>query len=255
MVATIRLRKALENPESCVSRQTLICGETRLAAQSMETALIIGASGGIGSALVRTLEKREVKGMLLSRSADGLDVTDEASVKAHLGALSGPFDLIFVATGALELNGRGPEKALKEIEPEVMLEQFRLNCMGPALVLKETARLLPRDRPATFAALSARVGSIGDNNLGGWYSYRTAKAALNQMIRGASIELKRTHAQSICVALHPGTVATPLTAKYAGGRETHTPDEAAKDLLSVLEGLGPQDTGSFFDWSGKPVPW
>ncbi|WP_338548994.1 SDR family NAD(P)-dependent oxidoreductase [Roseovarius phycicola] len=221
----------------------------------METALIIGASGGIGSALVRTLEKREVKVTSLSRSADGLDVTDEASVKAHLGALSGPFDLIFVATGALELNGRGPEKALKEIRPEVMLEQFRLNCMGPALVLKEAARLLPRDCRTVFAALSARVGSIGDNHLGGWYSYRTAKAALNQMIRGASIELKRTHRQSICVALHPGTVATLLTSKYAGGRESHTPDAAARDLLGVLGNLEPKDTGSFFDWSGKPVPW
>ncbi|MEL7256589.1 MAG: SDR family NAD(P)-dependent oxidoreductase [Pseudomonadota bacterium] len=221
----------------------------------METALIIGASGGIGGALVRKLKEREIKVTALSRSANGIDVTDEASVKAHLGALNGPFDLIFLATGALELNGRGPEKALKEIEPEAMLAQFRLNCMGPALVLKEVARLLPRDRRCIFAALSARVGSIGDNQLGGWYSYRTAKAALNQMIRGASIELKRTHRQSICVSLHPGTVATSLTAKYAGGRETHMPDDAARDLLEVLDNLQPENTGSFFDWSGKAIPW
>jgi len=221
----------------------------------MERALVIGASGGIGKALVNALVARDIAVTPLSRGKDGLDVTVPSSVKTHLEDLSGPFDLVFVATGALELNGQGPEKTLKNLDADTMLAQFKLNCVGPSLVLKEAARLLPRDRPAIFAALSARVGSIGDNHLGGWYSYRTAKAALNQMIRGGAIELRRTHKQSICVALHPGTVATPLTAKYAGGRETHTPDAAAQDLLSVLDGLRPEDTGLFFDWAGKPVPW
>lgn len=221
----------------------------------MKNALVIGSSGGIGAAVVDALNAKDVSVTALSRSRDGLDVTDEMSVRDHLEPLGGSFDLIFVCTGALELNGQGPERALKQLSADTMLAQFRLNCMGPALVLKEAARLLPRDRRAVFAALSARVGSIGDNNLGGWYSYRTAKAALNQMIRGASIELKRTHKQSICVALHPGTVATPLTAKYAGGRETHTPDAAANDLLQVIDGLKPEDSGSFYDWAGKPIPW
>ncbi|MEO0922352.1 MAG: C factor, cell signaling protein, partial [Pseudomonadota bacterium] len=115
--------------------------------------------------------------------------------------------------------------------------------------------LLPRDRECRIAALSARVGSIGDNRLGGWYSYRAAKAALNQIMHGAAIELKRTHKQSICVAVHPGTVATSLTSKYASGRKTVTPPEAAGNLLRVLDGLTPDETGLFFDWSGARVEW
>ncbi len=221
----------------------------------MKNALVIGASGGIGRALVAALERRGVAVTGLSRSGDGLDVTDAASVETHLGALDGPFDLVFVATGALELDGRGPEKALKDVTPQAMEAQFRLNCVGPSLVLRHAPHLLPRDRECRFAALSARVGSIGDNGLGGWYSYRTAKAALNQMIHGAAIELGRTHKQAICVALHPGTVDTPLTEKYAGGHKTVTPSEAAENLLDVLAGLTPKDTGGFFDWAGKAVPW
>ena len=103
--------------------------------------------------------------------------------------------------------------------------------------------------------LSARLGSIGDNRLGGWWSYRMSKAALNQMIHGAAIELKRTHKEAVCVALHPGTVATDFTAKYAGRHKTVEPSEAAHNLLSVLEGLGPDDTGLFFDWQGERVAW
>lgn len=226
-----------------------------LALGPMRDALVIGASGGIGSALSAELETRGVRVTGLSRSGDGLDVTDEASVEAHLGALEGEFDLVFVATGALELEGRGPEKSLKELTAEAMEAQFRVNCVGPSLVLKHAVRLLPRDRECRFAALSARVGSIGDNGLGGWYSYRTAKAAVNQMIHGGAIELSRTHKRSICVALHPGTVETPLTEKFARGHKTVTPEEAARNLLDVLTGLTPENTGQFFDWAGEPVPW
>jgi NAD(P)-dependent dehydrogenase (short-subunit alcohol dehydrogenase family) len=207
----------------------------------MENALIIGTSGGIGAALAAALAARGVAVTGLSRSGDGLDVTDEASVEAHLGAL--------------ELEGRGPEKSLKHITPEAMMEQFRLNCMGPAFLLKHAARLLPRDRRAVFAALSARVGSIGDNGYGGWYSYRTAKAALNQVMHTGAIELARSHKESICVSLHPGTVETPLTEKYARGHPTVPPAEAARNLLSVIDALTPADTGLFFDWKGERVPW
>jgi len=221
----------------------------------MDNALIIGASGGIGSALGASLAARGVAVTGLSRSGDGLDVTDEASVAVALGRLSGPFDLIVVATGALELNGQGPEKSLKQLSPDAMMEQFRLNCVGPSMVLKHAVRLLPRDRRSVFAALSARVGSIGDNGFGGWYSYRTAKAALNQMVRTGAIELARTHRQATCVALHPGTVETPLTEKYARGHPTVPPAEAARNLLAVIDGLTPDQTGLFFDWQGKPVPW
>lgn len=221
----------------------------------MENALIIGASGGIGAALSAALAARGVAVAGLSRSGDGLDITDSASVDAALDRLDGPFDLVFVATGALELGGQGPEKSLRHITPEAMLAQFRVNCIGPALILRHAPRLLPKDRRALFAALSARVGSIGDNGFGGWYSYRTAKAALNQVIHTGAIELARSHKQAICVSLHPGTVATPLTEKYARGHPTVAPADAARNLLSVMDGLTPADTGLFFDWQGKRVPW
>ncbi|MGG7643578.1 SDR family NAD(P)-dependent oxidoreductase [Rhodovulum sp. YNF3179] len=221
----------------------------------MENALVIGASGGIGQALCKALAARGVSVTPLSRSRDGLDVTDEQSVETVLGGLDGPYDLVFVATGALEINGHAPEKALRQVSAPGFMEQFAVNAMGPALIMKHAARLLPRDRLAVFAALSARVGSIGDNRRGGWYAYRMAKAALNQFVHGAAIELARSHRQSICVALHPGTVETPLTAKYAGNHPTVTPDQAARHLLGVIDGLTPAETGLFFDWAGKRVEW
>ncbi len=221
----------------------------------MKKALIIGASGGIGSAMVQALQAREFDVTGLSRSKDGLDVTSEASVEAALSSLVGPFDLIFVASGALEIDGAEPEKTLQAVTAKAMADQFALNCIGPSLVLKHATRLMPRQGRSVFAALSARVGSIGDNRLGGWYSYRTAKAALNQMIHSAAIELGRTHKEAICVCLHPGTVATDFTAKYAGRHKTVPPAEAAQNLLAVLDGLGAQHSGQFFDWAGKEVAW
>lgn len=217
--------------------------------------LIIGASGGIGRALVARLQKDGSEVTAISRRADGLDITDEASIRAALERVKGEFQLILVATGALELNGIGPEKALKDLDASAMAAQFAVNCIGPSLVMKHALHRLPRSSPACFAALSARVGSIGDNRAGGWYSYRTAKAALNQMIHTAAIELKRTHPKAVCVALHPGTVATDLTAKFAGSHPTVTPAEAAQNLLSVLDGLGPADSGQFLDWQGARVEW
>lgn len=221
----------------------------------MEKALIIGASGGIGSAICAALQARGVTVTRLSRRADRLDVTDEASVAAALGALSGPYDLIFVASGALEVDGAEPEKTLQAVTARAMADQFAVNCIGPSLILKHGLHLLPRKGRAVFAALSARVGSIGDNRLGGWYSYRTAKAALNQMIHTAAIEVGRTHKDAICVCLHPGTVATDFTAKYAGRHKTVPPEEAAQNLLAMIDGLEPSDSGLFFDWAGKQVAW
>lgn len=221
----------------------------------METALIIGSSGGIGTALSNALTARGIAVTGLSRSRNGLDVTDETSVKAAFGALTGPFDLVFVATGALEIGGAEPEKTLRHVTADAMIDQFKLNTVGPSLVLKHATRLLPRKERSVFAALSARVGSIGDNRLGGWYSYRTAKAALNQMIHSGAIELARTHKDLICVALHPGTVETKFTEKYVGQNPSVPASQAAANLLSVLDGLAPKDTGKFFDWQGKEVPW
>ena len=219
-----------------------------------ERSLILGASGGIGSALVARLQGMgEVVG--LSRSGDGFDITDEASVAQHLGALDGPFDRIIVATGALEIDGAEPEKTLRALDPEAMAAQFRLNTIGPALAIKHAMPLMPRDGRSVLAVLSARVGSIGDNRLGGWVSYRAAKSAVNQVVRVASIELARTHKGAVCVALHPGTVRTEFTRKYLGRHPAVEPEEAARNLLSVMDGLTPEDSGGFFDWAGKPVPW
>jgi len=231
------------------------CGYLERAKGQGMRALIIGSSGGIGGALVTRLRGQGADVTGLSRREEGLDITDEGSIALHLGRLSGPFDLVFVVTGALELGGRAPEKSLKSLDGPAMAAQFLLNAIGPALVLKHAVRLMPKDAPARFAALSARVGSIGDNGLGGWNSYRAAKAALNQFIHTGAIEVSRTHPQSIVVALHPGTVSTPLTARYAGGHATVTPDQAAANLLSVLAALTPAQTGGFFDWQGKVIPW
>jgi NAD(P)-dependent dehydrogenase (short-subunit alcohol dehydrogenase family) len=219
-----------------------------------ERALIIGASGGIGAALSRALAGRgaEVRG--LSRSTHGLDVADQASVDRVLGALDGPFDLILVASGILAPEGHGPEKSLDAIDAAVMARTLAVNAIGPALVLRHAPRLLPREGRSVAAVLTARVGSIGDNRMGGWHSYRASKAAANQIVHGAAIEIGRKRKDAVVVALHPGTVATPFTAAYPG-HDKVTPDAAATNLLRVIDGLTPAQSGGFFDWAGKAVPW
>ncbi|MEO1536703.1 MAG: SDR family NAD(P)-dependent oxidoreductase [Pseudomonadota bacterium] len=221
----------------------------------MTRVLVVGASGGIGKAISAEYERRGAEVVRLSRRADGLDITDEAHVSDALGALAGPFHRVIVTTGALVIDGHGPEKAVKEITADALLNQVRVNALGPILILKHAVPLLPRDEPAIFAALSARVGSIGDNSIGGWHSYRASKAALNQLVHGAAIEMKRTHKQAAAVCLHPGTVETPFTAKYAGRHKTVPAVEAAANLVSVIEGLTPEHSGRFFDYAGKEIPW
>lgn len=218
-----------------------------------ESALIIGASGGIGRAIADALPPTNVT--CLSRSGDGFDLTDEATIAAAAKQHPGPFDLVIDTTGALEIDGVGPEKSVSAISPEAMIRQFQVNAIGPALVFKHFMKHLPRTKPALIATLSARVGSIGDNRLGGWISYRAAKAALNQIVRTTSIELRRTHPHSICVAVHPGTVRTPLTERYVGSHPAVETEEAAKNILTVLRGLSPEQTGGFFDWKGDQIEW
>ncbi|WP_425091546.1 C factor, cell signaling protein [Tropicimonas sp. S265A] len=220
----------------------------------MQRALVLGSSGGIGAALVAKLSQN-FDITQISRSKDGFDITSPDSVEATLAPLQAPFDLVIVATGALEIDGLEPEKSLRQVRAEGLTAQFLLNAMGPALVLRHAPRLLPKDRRSVFAVLSARVGSIGDNRLGGWYSYRAAKAAVNQIVHTASIEMTRTHKDSIIVSLHPGTVATKFTEKYLGRHPAVPPAKAAGHLVHVIEGLTPEDTGKFFDWSGAEVPW
>ncbi len=218
-------------------------------------ALVIGASGGIGSALIQDLRGRGADVVGLSRSVDGLDVIDEDSIVKVLSAVEGQFETVIVATGALEIATFKPEKSLRALGPAALAAQFALNAIGPALVLKHALRLLPKDRASRFVALSARVASIGDNALGGWYSYRAAKAALNQLIHSAAIEVARSHPQAIVALLHPGTVATGFGAAYIGNHPTVAPATAAHNVLSVMDGLTPADTGGFFDWAGKRISW
>ncbi len=221
----------------------------------MKTALIIGASGGIGAALCAALSGRGVSVTGLSRSVDGFDLREPQTVDRALSALADPFDLVVVATGALSIDGAEPEKTVRAIDPDAMMAQFAVNAVGPALILRHVARLLPRERRAVCAVLSARVGSIGDNRIGGWTSYRAAKAAVNQIVHTTAIELARTHKHAACVSLHPGTVATEFTRKYLGRHPAVPATEAADNLLRVVDGLGPEQSGGFFDWAGKEIPW
>ncbi|MGR3484117.1 MAG: SDR family oxidoreductase [Paracoccaceae bacterium] len=218
----------------------------------MTRSLILGA-GGIGAALAETLKARgEV--VTLSRR-DGLDVTDPDATEAAMAALDGPFDRVVCALGILAPDGMAPEKSLQAIDAAQFAATFAVNATGPALLLRHAARLLPRERPSVWATLTARVGSIGDNSIGGWHAYRASKAAANMVVRGAAIELARTRPQAAIVALHPGTVATPFTADYAGRHKTVSAQEAAANLTAVMDGLTQDDTGTFRDYAGKAIPW
>jgi NAD(P)-dependent dehydrogenase (short-subunit alcohol dehydrogenase family) len=217
----------------------------------MNRSLVIGASGGIGGAIARTLAGEVVT---LSRSKNGFEITDERLIKHHLGRIDGHFDLIFVATGALSINGAQPEKSIKAINMDALTDQYKTNAIGPMMVLKHSLHLLPKNSPSTFAVLSARVGSIGDNKIGGWHSYRAAKAGLNQLMHGAAIELQRTHKKTILLALHPGTVETNFTKDYQAEIKS-SPDEAARHLLNVVKTRRLSDSGKFFDYAGAEIPW
>lgn len=224
-------------------------------------AVVVGGGGGVGAAVVAALREAGGHDEVLAlgrRSSPALDLLDEASIAAAAAAVRarGVPTLVFDATGFLHGAGMEPEKSWRELDAAHLAHAFAINAIGPALLMKHFLPLLPRDRRAVFATLSARVGSIGDNRLGGWYSYRASKAALNQLVRTAAVELRRGRPQAICVALHPGTVDTGLSAPFAkSGLQVQAPAEAAARLLAVIEGLGPGDSGEFFDHRGEPVPW
>lgn len=224
------------------------------------SAVVIGATGGIGGAMVATLRADPACARVesVSRSTHApFDLEDEASIAALAEKLSDSLSeaqLIFIATGALTIGGAGPEKALKELDQKAMARAFAVNAIGPALLVKHLTPLLPRKRRSIIAALSARVGSIGDNRLGGWYTYRSSKAALNQLMHTAAIELARTRREAVCVAIHPGTVATNLSAPFAKDKGV-PPADAAENILNVLDGLTPTDTGGFFAYDGQAIAW
>jgi NAD(P)-dependent dehydrogenase (short-subunit alcohol dehydrogenase family) len=236
-----------------------------------DVAVIIGASGGIGRALAERLRSDQAYERVIALSrrlsagwtrADWIqaDIRDEstlAAAAARLGAMGQPTRII-VATGQLHGSGLVPEKSMRALSLESLTALFTVNAAGPALVAKHLLPLTPRDRPSLFAALSARVGSIGDNQLGGWYAYRASKAALNMLIRTLGIEHRRTHPLGTCVALHPGTVDTALSAPFQSGvpaGKLFTSEQAASALLAVMDGLGPEANGGFYAWDGTPIPW
>ena len=224
-------------------------------------AVVIGATGGIGRARMQALaQDAAFKAVIgLSRnSTPPLDLLSEPRIAAAASFLNaqGTPRLIIDATGVLQSETIKAEKSWRELDAAQMAQSFAINAIGPALVMKHFLPLLPRDGSAVFATLSARVGSIGDNRLGGWYSYRASKAALNQLVRTAAIELNRRSPNAICVALHPGTVDTGLSASFAKtGLDVQTPELAAERLLEVIAKLTAAHNGGFFDYNGETVIW
>ena len=224
-------------------------------------AVVFGASGGVGSALAQNLQAGGAFAHVaaLSRRSDpAFDLMDEASIAQAVARVAqlGDLRLVIDATGFLHDDAQAPEKALRDLDGARLARAFALNAIGPALLMKHVLPVLASKDKAVFATLSARVGSIGDNHLGGWYGYRASKAALNQFVRTAAIELKRRKPDALCVALHPGTVRTQLSDPFTkDGLEVQTPQTSAARLLGVIDGLTAGQSGGFFDHLGLPIPW
>ena len=234
-------------------------------------AVIFGASGGIGRALVTRLAARPDISHVHAVSRSGTeagdkitphtaDIISEPDIAALATALksTGGIGLVIVATGLLsDASGLQPEKSYRHQSLEAFEQVFRANTFGPALVAKHMLPLMPRKGRAVFAALSARVGSISDNRLGGWHAYRASKAALNMLMRNYAIEQARVNDHFIAATLHPGTVDTGLSRPFQSNvpdAQLFSPDQSAGYLLNVIEGLTPADTGKCFDWAGKEIP-
>lgn len=229
---------------------------------------IFGARGGIGAAFVRQLQAQPETAFVHAGARSNIDggpkirpfafdLNDEASIAEAAGSVGSP-DLAIVTTGMLHSANVQPEKSLKMQTPEAYTAAFAANAIGPALIGKHLLPRLPKDRRSVFAVLSARVGSISDNRLGGWHAYRASKAALNMIVRNFAIEMARTHPQAIIVALHPGTVDTELSQPFQRGvpeQKLFTPDYAAARMLDVLARLKPEDSGQLFAWDGERIPF
>ncbi len=236
--------------------------------------MVVGAGGGVGRALadrlvdsqayarVVALSRRRPEGwdddaQRAWRPVDILDEETLAAAASLVAALGAPTRII-VATGQLSRPGLAPEKSMRALDPVALGELFAVNAIGPGLVAKHLLPLTPRGKPSVFAALSARVGSIGDNRLGGWYGYRASKAALNMLVKSLAIEHRRTRPFGVCVALHPGTVDSALSAPFQSGvrpDKLFSPPRSAAALVQVMDSLGPEDSGGFFAWDGAVIPW
>lgn len=245
------------------------------------TVLVTGAAGGIGLAMVQMLLERHADAQIyastrsLSRAtalqelahSDSrvqlleCDLTQPAQLQSAQARMAAArrLDQVINTAGVLhDEQGMRPERRLADVDPQAMQRSFATNAMGALLLAQAVEPLLRKSPRPVFASLSARVGSIGDNRLGGWYSYRASKAALNMLIKTLSIEWSRGPQPITCVALHPGTVRTALSAPFVTGSKeggVFSPTESATCLLDVLQTLGPADTGNFYAWDGQPVPW
>ncbi len=233
------------------------------------TAIVFGASGGIGQALVEQLCASGRYGQVFAVSRSGAEVStatpvvadalDEPNLQDTIGLMTeaGPPDLVIVSIGILhDGDGLQPEKSLRHQTRDAFERVFDANTIAPALIAKHMLPRMPRKGPWTFAALSARVGSISDNRLGGWHAYRASKAALNMLIRNYAIECGRQNPDAICVGLHPGTVDTHLSEPFQANvpdEKLFSPAQSAGYLLDVLQGLSPGDSGKVFDWAGKEI--
>ena len=226
-------------------------------------ALVIGGTGSIGSAIINELKNQKFTNIIsLGRSSNPpLDLLGESSIKKAADFIKnqpGSLCLLFDATGILhnEDQNQMPEKTYKNIDLTFMKKNFEINVMGPALIMKHFLPLLDTDQKSIFATLSAKVGSISDNRYGGWYSYRASKAALNQMIKTASIELKMKNKNAVCVAIHPGTVTSKLSKPFQKDNlKIQSNKESAKNIVQVMTNLKINDSGLFFDWSGDIISW
>ncbi|GAB4393203.1 MAG: SDR family oxidoreductase [Kiloniellaceae bacterium] len=235
---------------------------------------VIGASGGIGRAFMTALEaapnvarvlafsRREIGPGNAKTTWQALDLEDEAAIAAAAATAkkeAGDLHLVIVASGLLHAgDDLQPEKTWRSLDATALQRAFAVNSIGPALVAKHFLPLLARERKSAFAALSARVGSIEDNQLGGWYAYRASKAALNMLLRSLAVELARRNDRALCVGLHPGTVDTALSQPFQGGvpeGRLFPPSRAAGHLLEVLDGLSPADSGGIFAWDGQRIPY
>ncbi|MEP3891987.1 MAG: SDR family NAD(P)-dependent oxidoreductase [Hellea sp.] len=232
--------------------------------------IVVGSSGGIGGAFIDTLSASDQVGEIYALSRQGqshastkvanltFDFTDEGSIEAAAEALrvTGAFDLCIIATGLLQGEGISPEKNMLAMSLDAFQKSFLVNTFGPAVTAKYFLPLMRRDRKAVLAALSARVGSISDNRIGGWYAYRASKAALNMIIKTLSIEFGRRFKETVIIGLHPGTVDTDLSKPFQGNvpeGKLFTPEFSAQKLLSVIDQARPEDSGSLFAWDGKRV--
>jgi NAD(P)-dependent dehydrogenase (short-subunit alcohol dehydrogenase family) len=231
-------------------------------ATSDSLAVVIGAGGAIGSAVASHLRRDPRYAHVIATERGGespVDVRDEASLAALAARIAEDgraLRFVFVATGFLHGEGMTPEKSIRQLDPAALAYSFAVNAIGPALAIKHLTPLFPRSGRVTFAVTSARAGSIGENRIGGWFGYRAAKAALNQLVRSAAAELARSRKEAVVVALHPGHVESRLSAPFgAGGNETFTPDQAAENLLRLLDALTPADSGGFYAPNGERIPW